>query len=245
MINCIFNRLFSLFFLKLFAFYFNLIICIERREINILLERREGEGKKMSKRKRGKEKESTSKSIPRKKSKNPSSIIDCLPNELHVIILEFFLSTSDDWRSDWIKISLVSKKWNSLSFMAFYKTFPIHAITWASEYGHFDVVERLLKNTKYEDADPYFYAIKCAQHGRHKDIYQLLLNDKRMRFDNTLQLYHFSCDNEPFAEKVPEEGVPRLISPTKNFWLNDDLTHRYNLSIEFRYQIKENICIFI
>ncbi len=124
---------------------------------------------------------------------------DCLPNELHVVIFEFFLSTSDDWRSDWIKISLVSKKWNSLSFIAFYKTFPNHAIMWASEYGHFDVVDMLLKNTETDPSTEDNYAFYCAQKKGYKNMVQLLLNDKRF---NSFQLANYKHIEFNVCEKV-------------------------------------------
>ncbi len=164
--------------------------------------------------------------------------MDYLPNELHVVIFEFFLYMSDwKWKSDWIKISSVSKKWNSLSFMAFYKTFPNHAIMWASEYGHFDVVERLLKNTKTDPSIQHNYAIRCAKKREHEDVVQLLLKDKRIDssiLKNYKAMMFMECHGH--LGHFPEEsGVSRLIKSDPKKCLTYNC---YNSSIEFRYQIK-------
>ncbi len=124
-----------------------------------------------------------------KKRKNEEMKIkyfDSVPNDLEIIIISFIIcEMTKNWKRDWNNISLVSKHWNSISWISFQRTIPKSEketiFIQGCKEGFFHFISKIL--TQDITFDPSFEdnkAIRLASEKGFIEIVKLLLKDERV-----------------------------------------------------------------
>ncbi len=127
---------------------------------------------------------------------------DSVPNDLEIIMLKFIISEMEkNWKRNWNNISLVSKHWNSIAWIAFQRTIPkdekIVIFIQSCEKGWFHFINKFL--TQDTTFDPSFANNWRRDRTEYVNIIKLLLQDKRYRF---LSMADFGGSKENYAIRL-------------------------------------------
>ncbi len=144
----------------------------------------------MKRKKTKKINERKSKKLNAKNDETTHFGFDQLPRDMEIIIFSFVISEMvKDWKRNWNNISLVSKHWNSISWISLQrvisKSEKITIFIQACMTGRFHFISKFLtQDTTFDPSFQHNEALVYARLFGSTDIVKLLLQDARCKMED-------------------------------------------------------------